>query len=416
MTTIPQISQDLQDLFTHIADDLAKKTGFIIRQRDVTGRNFAQGVVFGWAHQPQATRKQLYESALEAGLKITPQGLDQRFTSAATTFMRELLQHALTRLVSSDTKRLMLTHFKGVYVTDSSYVAWGEEKLKLGVRHDLQGGGLEISLEPATRHDQKITVLETPLPRGALALADLGFFKLERFENWSRDGVFWLTRLKVGSILTQVDGSRLALETLLARDTPFTIPVRVGSQQTLEAYLVAAPLGENELKKRQAHLKETARKKQRPISEQQQAVSHWTLYLTNIPELSFEQAHILARTRWQIEMLFKLWKSHSHLASSRSKNPNRCACEGYAKLLAVVVKHWLLLVGGWECLAVSSIDAFNLIQKYLPQVLQNLAQGRSFRAVIERLKVMLHRLPSHSRRKSNPLAFQLWQLFDASFP
>jgi hypothetical protein len=416
MTTIAQLSHDLQSLFTHKADEEAKRSGFIIRRRAVTGSGFAQGIVLGWAHQPQATRKQLHASVLEAGLTLTPQALDQRFTAAATTFMRGLLEQALQLVVSSPCQRALLTHFNGVYVTDSSQVRWGAEHVKLGVRLDLQRGGLEISLEPSTRHDQKIGVLDTPLPSGALALGDLGFFKLDRFEQWNEQGVGWVTRLKVGTRLTQEDGRTVPLEALLEAHVPFSIPVKVGRKQTLAAYLVAAPLGDNELKKRQAHLKETVRKKQRPLSEKQLTVSHWTLYLTNLPGLSFEQAHILARTRWQIEMLFKLWKSHSHVADSRSKNPHRRACEGYAKLLAVVVKHWLLLVGGWDCLALSSVDALHLIQKYVPHVLQNLAQEQALRAVIERLKVMLHRLPRHSRRKANPLAFQLWELFDASFP
>jgi len=130
-----------------------------------------------------------------------------------------------------------------------------------------------------------------------LALADLGFFKLERFETWNERGVFWLTRLKVRTILTHEDGQPVQLDALLKGNAPFSLPVKVGGKQTLAAYLVAAPLGEDDLKKRQAHLKETARKKQRPTSEQQLAVSHWTLYLTNIPGLSFEQTHILARTQ-----------------------------------------------------------------------------------------------------------------------
>lgn len=403
-------------LFTTLANELAKRTGFIVRQRQLTGSGFAQGQVFTWMYEPQATRKQLHQSLLEVGLVVSPQGLDQRFTPCAVTFMRALLEEALTMLVSSDSKRAVLAGFNGVYVTDTSHVTWGDQQLKLGVRLDLQRGGLEISLEPPTRHDQKIAVLDTPLPKGALALADLGFFKLDRFMTWNEQGVSWLSRLKVGTILTQPDGQAVPLQALLETNTPFTIPVKVGSKQLVEAYLVGAPLGEEELKKRQAHLKETARKKQRPTSEQQLAVSHWTLYLTNIPNLSFEQAHILARTRWQIEMLFKLWKSHSHLVNSRSKNPDRCACEGYAKLLAVVVTHWLLLVSGWECLAVSAVDALNLIQRYVPELLQHLMRRQSLVEVIERLKETLHRLPRHSRRKSNPLAFQLWEFFGRTFP
>lgn len=416
MTTIAQLSQDLQCLFTHIADEKAKSTGFITRQRQMTGRGFAQGVVFGWGNQPQATCKQLHQSILETGVVMTPQALDQRFTPAATHFMRELLEEALSQMVFSENHRPLLPAFNGVYVTDTSHVSWGIEALKLGVRLDVQGGRLDISLEPATRHDQKIAVLENPIPSGALALADLGFFKLDRFASYSRQGVYWLTRLKVGTILTQTDGSPVPLERLLQRAVPFTLPVKVGSQQRLDAWLVAAPLGAAELKKRQAHLKQTARKKQRPPSARQWAVSHWTLYLTNIPDLTFEPAHILARTRWQIEMLFKLWKSHAHLNTSRSQNPDRRACEGYAKLLAVLVMHWLLLMSGWRCSTVSHLDALRLIQKYLPQLLQKLALRQCSIPILLHLKAMLLALPHQSRRKTNPLAFQLWQSFDFVFP
>jgi len=63
--------------------------------------------------------------------------------------------------------------------------------------------------------------------------------------------------------------------------------------------------------------------------------------------LSFDQAHTLARARWQIERLFKLWKSHGHVLRSRSANPIRQQCEGDAKLRGLLVAHWTLLVSGW---------------------------------------------------------------------
>ena len=59
----------------------------------------------------------------------------------------------------------------------------------------------------------------------------------------------------------------------------------------------------------------------------------------NVPDLTFEQAHILASMRWQIELLFKLWKSHGKVLISCSADPIRQQCEGYAKLLGVLVAH-----------------------------------------------------------------------------
>jgi len=50
-------------------------------------------------------------------------------------------------------------------------------------------------------------------------------------------------------------------------------------------------------------------------------------------KLSFDEALVLYGARWQIELLFKLWKSHAKLDTSRSCNPWRILTEIYIKLL-----------------------------------------------------------------------------------
>jgi hypothetical protein len=52
--------------------------------------------------------------------------------------------------------------------------------------------------------------------------------------------------------------------------------------------------------------------------------------------------------QWGIELMFKLWKSGSHLATSRSGNKWRILCEIYIKLLIVLIQHWILLTGLWQ--------------------------------------------------------------------
>ena len=63
------------------------------------------------------------------------------------------------------------------------------------------------------------------------------------------------------------------------------------------------------------------------------------------------EALVLARARWQVELLFKLWKSEGRLDESRSADPQRVLCEVYAKLVAMVVQHWVLLTGCWGAAA-----------------------------------------------------------------
>lgn len=72
--------------------------------------------------------------------------------------------------------------------------------------------------------------------------------------------------------------------------------------------------------------------------------------MTNAPTdlLSPVDARVLLRVRWQIELPFKRWKSLGAVDESPSANVWRRLCEVYAKLLAGLIKHWVLLVGVWH--------------------------------------------------------------------
>lgn len=248
-------------------------------------------------------------------------------------------------------------------------------------------------------------------------LNDLGLFKLERLQKWSEAGVYWLVRYKAGMCLFDLEGKRLDLKTLLNTKDPLSMPVRLGSgQDQVFAELRAAPLSGEALTKRQARLKEQARLDQRPLSVHQQAIADWTLYLTNIPDLTFAQAHILARTRWQIEMLFKLWKSQGRVLISRSADPVRQQCEGYGKLLGVLIAHWLLLVAGWQPQRLSALDALRILRTHTTFFHQALARPSRIRSFFRTLSGELVLASPRSKRGKAPLAFQLWQNFDLPHP
>jgi IS4 transposase len=80
------------------------------------------------------------------------------------------------------------------------------------------------------------------------------------------------------------------------------------------------------------------------------ALAAWSIFLTNVPQslLSVQDVLILARARWQIELLFKLWKSVGGIDHSRSSRPWRVLCELFAKMIAVLLQHWLMLYTLWS--------------------------------------------------------------------
>jgi len=91
MTTVSQLTQALQEVFTTTADALARRTGFVQRASKLTGALFAQTLVFGWLANPQASLEGLAPVAAAVGVTIRAQSLDERFTEAAAVFMDDLL-------------------------------------------------------------------------------------------------------------------------------------------------------------------------------------------------------------------------------------------------------------------------------------------------------------------------------------
>ncbi len=348
MTSITELAHRMQTLLTRTADELAKATGFVKRQRRISGASFAQAVVLGRLAAPDGTRRQLQQSAGLAGAKV----IEQRCKPSAVSFMRALLEAGIQHVITQESELpVNLARFKGVYISDGSRVVWSSgEGLKIGVRLELQPGGLQVCLSDLTTQDQKLPMVDETLPAGALALNDLGFFKLNRFKAWSAQGSYWFTRYKVGTRLTTLDGQPLDLKSLLQGAAPLHLPVRIGTGvNAVEGWLLVAPLPPEERPKR--------------LAQAQSDLACWTLYLTNIPDLSFD----LARTRWQIECLFKLWKSEGGLVRSRSSDPIRPQVEGYAKLLGLLIAHWCLLVADWNP------DALRLLRTHLTHLRYALA-------------------------------------------
>jgi hypothetical protein len=66
-------------------------------------------------------------------------------------------------------------------------------------------------LEPGKQSDQATTLTPEALPTGALHIADLGYFDIERLAAMDRRGVYFLSRIQVGTAVFDARGQRLDL-------------------------------------------------------------------------------------------------------------------------------------------------------------------------------------------------------------
>jgi Transposase DDE domain len=429
VTTIAQVAARLQTLFTTTADDLARRSGFVERSSKLTGALFAQALVFGWLANPDASLPQLAAAAALAGVSITPQGLDQRCTSAAAGFLESLLSAAVDVLVQADRVVIpLLERFTAVELLDASTIVLPDAlgpwwpgcggssptntsaALKIHVRFDLCSGSLRGPLRTDGRTHESTTPLQTaPLPRGSLRIADLGFFCLTVLAAIAAEGSYFLSRMHHTTAVFTPEGQRTRLLDLLGPNPSYDLSVQLGCTQRLPVRLLAVRVPPEVANARRRNLKAAARKHGRTPTAERLAWADWTLLVTNAAAdlLSLPEALVLLRARWQLELLFKLWKQHGRIDESRSSKPWRVLCEVWAKLLAVLVQHWLSITGCWQYPERSLVKAAQVVRAQAMHLLATLGTCSRLEEAITTLQRCLPAACRLNRRKKHPNTYQL---------
>ncbi len=216
--------------------------------------------MFTYLANPQATLEELSQTAAALGVEITPEGLTQRFTAEAATFLQEVLAAAVTRTLAADPLAIpLLARFAGVYLEDSTSIVlpdalrdrWagcgnatgqGRAALKINLRLDLCTGRLaSLTLHDGRMHDSAASAPLRAVSVGALYLADLGSFGLDRFQELSQHGASFVSRLKASTQVYGPDGQRWGdLAARLERQgTHVDLPVTLGETHRLPARLLA---------------------------------------------------------------------------------------------------------------------------------------------------------------------------------
>src|SRR5207248_1429868 len=100
---------------------------------------------------------------------------------------------------------------------------------------------------------------------------------------------------------------------------------------------------------RQKLRKEIVSRYHKEPSAERLAWCDWTILVTNVPvaKMRPEEAVVLYRARWQIELLFKRWKSQDLVALLRGSTVARQMVGVWSRLLAALVQHWLLVASAW---------------------------------------------------------------------
>lgn len=416
----------LLTLFLQDAEAAARQSGCVQRLRRFSGATLARTLVFGFLQHPRATLSQLVTMATIIGVTISPQGFAKRCTPALAETLEALLAAALLRLVmTGDPVPIpLLARFSGgVWIHDSSTISVPEAcaaqwpgcggrdgyrsaALKAQVMLDLLHGRLAGPLLQAGRaQDRSSPFRQAPVTPDSLHLSDTGYVSLPVMAAIQAQQAASLTRLPA-QVVVWIADERIELERWLVRHRVRRqdVAVTVGVEARLPMRLLIERVPRVVAAQRRARMQEEARRKRQVVSKTRRRLARWTLLVTDVPAhlLSMAEALELARARWQIELLFKLWKQHAAVDESRSRQPWRVLAEVYAKLLGVVLQHWLILAGGgWAIAERSLVKMAAAVRDHVVSLAYAFGTVQRMQAVLDGLRQCLQRCRLN-RRATTP--------------
>jgi hypothetical protein len=223
--------------------------------------------------------------------------------------------------------------------------------------------------------------------------------------------VYVLSEIVAGiKLVDQAGQSQLVGQFLKKRgERQVDVMVKLGATKQWPSQLLALRLPKAMVAERRRKLYAKARREGKTVGAEQLELTNWFVWVTNIPAglLSVSEALVVGRMRWQIELLFKQWKSQSKIDEWRTEEPLRLLTELYAKLLAALVKHRLLVSSCWLYPDRSLFKAGQVIGQEaagLARVFDSLSR---FNRLVAALKLTLATTCRLTKRKKRPNSYQL---------
>jgi hypothetical protein len=455
MSSIPQVADALKRVLTRRAKERERETGFVERSTaQLDGPIFAQTTVFGWMDTPEASYPQLRHVAASLGVSVSSQAVEQRFGVESAALLRELLQEAVGEVLASEASAPeLLSRFNGVYVQDGTIISlppelrdeWrgcggstpeaGQSSLRVQVRIDLAQGGMQGPwLQEGRAAERSGEAHEAPLPAGCLYNVDGGYFTLTEMRAHGKAGCYWVTSANAGTLLIDKRGQCWDLVSFLGAQTGEEVDVQVvlGKRERLPVRLIARRVSPeqaqrrrksanreidvkakgvqrpNERKRRAGDKRKRPRKRTKTGKARLQLLG-WTILITNVPQqmLSLDEALVLARCRWQIELCWKLWKQVGKVDTWRSAKPYRILTELYAKLLGCLITHWLTLLECWQAPNRSMVKARQVAQWMAPVLALGVAGVVPLETMVQRTSSSMASGCTVNARRKRPAAYQL---------
>lgn len=395
-----------QSLFSAtFLDRVAKLTGFITRSRKLSASGFALLCCFMPSPGCYPTLDQMSGALLSHwGIRMRRSSLHERFTASAVKFIQGIFQEVLNKELITSSLGHLLGPFKDIIVLDSTVVNLSAQcaglfagfgggapisSAKIQFNIGLISGKIwEMNLLPGRSTD--LSYRFGKILSGALYLFDLGYFCADNFNTIIENNAYFLARYKYKTILYRPDGKRISQKAILRLVRRMKVGARIdmmvllGGEAQVPCRLILQKVPPDVANRIRRKMKTDKQKKIKSLSPERLLFCDVNAYITNVDQevLSADQLRSIYGIRWQIEILFKTWKSFIRIDQTRNIGPFQFQCCLYGALIRIVISmriFQLIKLDYWNNheIELSEIKAM----KYLDSLKEKFAQWLFFQTI-----------------------------------
>jgi hypothetical protein len=421
----------IRELLEGIATSEGKSSRFVQRQSKMTASCFGQTMILGSLSQGDKTLAEYAQVSADLGVEITASGLNQRVNEQGAELLKRLLAKSIQMSQTDLVRAELLQQFTSVQIIDSSYLALpkslaaeyaglgraGAAGMKVYLNYNyMQGEISDLNLTSGRAADQKSRIHLDQAQAGSLHLFDLGFFKQDIFAEFSQKKAYFISRYQPQTAVYEQQEQKTSFDLVghlrQSKADQLSLSIFLGEKARVPVRLVAQRLPPEVAAARRRKAKEKAKKDGRrsALTERSLHLLDWAIFITNVPEawLSVEQILLIYRLRWQIELIFKFWKSRAKLKEIGPYRPARVLCQCYARLTALVLFHFLVAPTIALYKQLSLPKAFSLLQHHANRLLVAIADSwDDLSSIWQRFEHDLHRLGMQDKRQKSPTIYQL---------
>ncbi len=348
-----------------VINKIGKKSGFILRKpKKITAYHFVVSFIMICCNGQNTFSHWALQISMLTKKAVSKQAVFDRLSSSSTAFAKQLLEHVLSEQIGSGYASSLFEGFTNVLLQDSTTLrlqqvlskifkgnhSGGEQKAVARIQSIFNMKTMSFkyfSLGSFTENDQSASGIILPLlKKGDLVIRDMGYFAIATFQKIIASKAHFLSRLKYGVTISDEEGKVILLKDLLKQKNGVDRWVFIGVEKKIWVRLVMLPLPPVQVaeKIRKAKNDRDARLNH---SKEYYLWLRFNVYITSVGSEVWDSSEVgkAYKVRWQIEIIFKSWKSGFNLQNILH--------EGCTKVERVEVIIYLMLV--FMCLVMKKI-------------------------------------------------------------